>query len=273
MKAKTISVNSSILLENLLRGQKTFFTIKDAESVLPGITPEAIRKQLSYMVKKGLLLRVTGGLYNIIPFENDSKEYFPNWHQLAGALAQPNEYYIGFYSAMDIHGLVTQPSMLEQIVTKKRVLPKKRQIKKVRFEFITLNDKHFFGYKKHWIDDFSQIYCSDLEKTLVDCLYKPNYAGGITEIVKAIYKSKDKIDIKKLEEYSTRFKAQVVIKRLGFILEKLQIFPELRERLIGGLTDAYAPLDPSLPKRGQTNSQWKIIDNLNIEYSLKAIET
>jgi len=47
----------------------------------------------------------------------------------------------------------------------------------------------------------------------------------------------------------------------------------LSTRLSGYITEAYAPLDPSLPKKGQTNSKWKIVDNLNIEYALEAIET
>ncbi len=273
MKAKSVSVNASLLLQNLIKEDKLFFTISDVEIHLPNSSPEAIRKQLSVMVKKGLLLRITGGLYNIIPFEQDSKHYFPNWHLTAAALSNPHVYYIGFYSALDIHGLVTQPSMIEQIVTKKRILPKKRQIKKVRFEFVTLNDKHFFGYKEYWIDDFNKVYCSDLEKTLIDSLYKPGYAGGITEIVRAISKSKDRIDEKKLDDYVSRFKTQVVNKRLGFILENLQMFPDLRRKLAGKLTNSYAPLDPTISKKGRTHSQWRIIDNINIEYSLNAIHT
>ena len=48
---------------------------------------------------------------------------------------------------------------------------------------------------------------SDLEKTFVDCLYKPDYGGGITEITKALYKLKDKIDYEKLFRYCKQFKA------------------------------------------------------------------
>ncbi len=273
MKAKTISANASKLLEQLHKDNLTFFTLSDASSLLPALKPVALRAQLRQMVNKGLLLRIEGGLYTIIPFEQNSANYFPNWHQAAAALANPNEYYIGFYSALDIHGLITQPSLLEQIVTKKRILPKKRQIKKIRFEFITLNEKHFFGYKKHWIDDFNQVYCSDLEKTFVDSLYKPDYAGGITEIVKALYKSKNQINTKKLEEYTELFDAQVVLKRLGFIAEKLEIFEDLRSSLLKKITDAYAPLDPLLPKKGITDSRWKIIDNLDIDTVITSIHT
>ncbi|CAN5421912.1 type IV toxin-antitoxin system AbiEi family antitoxin [soil metagenome] len=273
MKAKTISANSSKLLEQLHKRDLSFFSASDATKLFPEMSSGAMSELLRKMVNGGLLLRILGGLYSIIPYEKDSSTYFPNWHQVAGALANPNEYYIGFYSAMEIHGLITQPSLVEQIVTKKQILPKERIVKNVRFDFITFNEKHFFGFRKQWIDDFTQVYCSDLEKTFVDCLYKPNYAGGITEIVKALYKCRNQIDPKKLEEYSERFAAQVVFKRLGFICDRLAIFPELRDGLHKKITNAYAPLDPSLPKKGKTNPQWNIIDNLDMDSILTAINS
>jgi predicted transcriptional regulator of viral defense system len=62
------------------------------------------------------------------------------------------------------------------------------------------NTKHFFGAKKIWIDDFNKVLCSDLEKTIVDCLFKPEYAGGIVEVAKAIQVSKTKINFDTLLE-------------------------------------------------------------------------
>ena len=37
-----------------------------------------------------------------------------------------------------------------------------------------------------WIDNFNKVLCSDLEKTFLDCLFKPDYAGGIVEVARAI---------------------------------------------------------------------------------------
>lgn len=273
MKGKIISLQSSKLLEQLLEKDKRFFTTKDAAAILRGNKPSAIREQLRRMVKNGLLLRIKEGLYHIIPYEYDSTKYFPDWHQTGAAIVQPENYYIGFYSALEIHGLITQPSFTEQVVTQKQILPKKQKIKNVRFEFITLNKKHFFGYKKHWIDDFNKINCSDLEKTFIDCLYKPNYSGGITEITKALYKSRNQIDINRMQKYLMQFDAQVVLKRLGFILESLGIFEKLQLFIQKRITDTFAPLDPSLSIKGKHYSKWKIIDNVGIKSAIKSIQT
>ncbi|MDP2364617.1 MAG: transcriptional regulator [Ignavibacteria bacterium] len=270
---KHISYRSSELLNEFNKKEKHFFTLQEAMKILLLSEPAAVRKLLADMTKRGLILRIRDGLYNKIPYEKNSEEYFPNWHLTAEAIMQAKNYYISFYSALDIHGLITQPSLKEQIVTEKQVVPKYQNVKKMKFEFITLNKKRFFGYKKTWIDDYNKIYCSDLEKTIVDCLYKPNYANGITEIVKAIYKSKDKIKSEKMMMYLEKFDAQVVYKRLGFILKHLEILTPLIEEIQSKLSNSYTLLDPALPKDGKHYSEWKLLDNVGIESALKSIRT
>ncbi|MCZ6701810.1 MAG: transcriptional regulator, partial [Ignavibacteria bacterium] len=218
-------------------------------------------------------LRIKDGLYHVIPYEKDVDSYFPNWHLTAEAMVEPMKYYIGFYSALDIHGLITQPSLIEQVVTEKQMIPKIRMVGKVKFEFINLNKKWFFGFEKTWIDDFNKIYCSDYEKTIIDCLYKPSYGGGITEIVKAIYRKSNEVDQNKLVSYLNRVDSQVVIKRLGFVLQHLGIWESLRKEIKTKVSNSYAYLEPSLPKKGKHTSEWKIIDNSNIESVIKSIET
>lgn len=270
---KNISYRSAELLNALNQEEKQFFTLQQATKILVLSEPNAVRKLLSDMTNRGLILRIKDGLYNIIPYEKNSEEYFPNWHLAAEAIMQPEDFYIGFYSALDVHGLITQPSLKEQIVTGKQITPKIHIVKKVKFEFITLTEKRFFGYEKKWIDDFNKIHCSDLEKTIVDCLYKPNYANGITEIIKAIYKSREKINSDKMVRHLEKFDAQVVYKRLGFILRHFGILSALTKEIQSKLSNSYALLDPSFPKGGKHYSEWKIVDNVGIESVLESIGT
>jgi predicted transcriptional regulator of viral defense system len=270
---KHISYRSAELLKKLHMRNQDFFTLKDAKEILPNSEESAIRKLLSDMTKRNLILRIKDGLYNIIPYEKESDKYFPNWHLVAEKLVQSEEYYIGFYSALDIHSLVTQPSLSEQIVTKKQFTPKNQLIKKVKFEFITYNEQRFFGFEKIWIDDFNKVFCSDIEKTIIDCLYKPNYSGGISEIIKAIKKSHEQINLEKMHLYLEKFDTQVVLKRLGFILQYLNQFDSLKNNIKPNVSNSYTLLDPSLPKSGKYCSEWKIIDNVGIESAIKSLLT
>jgi predicted transcriptional regulator of viral defense system len=273
MKTKNISYRSGHLLKTLNELEKQYFTIEDAAKALQTNPSSSVRELLRAMVNRGLIMRLKDGLYHVIPYEKHSLDYFPNWHLTAEAIVGDKDYYLGFYTALEIHNLITQPSLVEYIVIRKRVQPKTIKVKNVRYDFITFNKNHFFGYEKTWIDDFNKINCSDLEKTIIDCLYKPDLANGIVEIAKAIYKSRTSIDATKMLMYLERFNAQVVYKRLGFILKHFDILQELTSKLREEVSNSYTLLDPSLPKSGKHNSEWKIVDNVGMESILKSVET
>ncbi len=270
---KNISYRSSHLLSELIRQKKEFFSLDDAMSILSGKDYATVRKLLSDMTRRGLIMRIKDGLYYRIPYEQDPERYFPNWHLTAAAMVHPREYYIGFYSALDIHGLITQPSMVEQVVTSEQIKPKFRKVRNIRFEFIALSSKRFFGFGKQWIDDFHKVNCSDLEKTFLDCLYRPGYAGGIIEISKALYKCRDKLQSYKFMQYLERFDTQSVYKRLGYIIESLNLYPDLQNFIAEKLSPSYTTLDTSISKEGKYNVKWKVIDNVDFNTVLDAIET
>lgn len=210
-------------------------------------------------------MRLKESKYFIIPYEQDSGSFMPDWHLAAECLVSGNEYYIGYYSALEILDLITQPSLKEQIVVSKQIRPSTINIKNVPFQFIFHNEHHFFGYKETWIDSYNKVLCSNLEKTIIDCLFKPAYAGGIVEIAKAIFMSKNQLNFKKLLEYLNKFKSQAVIKRLGFILELLDIKNSIVNELLQMKTSSYVLLDTELPKKGKLVNRWSIQQNIESE--------
>jgi predicted transcriptional regulator of viral defense system len=273
MKHKYISKQSNELL-SYFNGQKiNCFGYTEAFKALPSSKDNAIRELLSDMTRRGLLMRLKEGIYYIIPYEQDPETFMPDWHLIAEYLVNDAEYYIGYYSALQIHNLITQPSLKEQIVVSKQLRPSTIKIKNVPFQFIYHNSKHFFGAKKNWIDSYHKVLCSDLEKTIIDCLFKPDYAGGIVEIARAIYVSKNKIDFEKLLEYTKKFESQAVIKRLGFLLELLEIENTIVTELFKEKSESFILLDTELPKSGKMISRWSVQQNLETETIKSAIYT
>jgi predicted transcriptional regulator of viral defense system len=265
MKHKNISYQSNNLLAFFLEKGKLCFTYPEAMEALQGIASNAARQLLSDMVKRGLLMRIRNGLYYIIPFDQDPETFIPDWHLLAGPLTKGNDYYIGYYSALQLHQLITQPSLTEMIVTNHQLKPAVIKVRDVTFQFIYHNQTHFFGSTEVWVDSFAKVVCSDLEKTFVDCLFKPEYGGGIVEIGKALYQAKTAIDFEKLIEYCKRFDSQAVIKRLGFLLELLKIGEPIIEKLQDLKTDSYILLDTEMEKDGKSLSRWSIRQNIDTE--------
>jgi len=262
-KDKNLSFQATNLLDKLIETKQLCFSIDKAYQLLPNSNTDAVKRLLSDMAKRGLLMRVKEGVYYVIPFEQDPETFMPDWHLLSQYLVGEAEYYIGYFSALQIHSLTTQPHLKEQIVVNKQIKPSTLLVKNIPFQFIYHNEEHFFGNKKTWIDSFNKVQCSDLEKTFIDCLFKPQYAGGITEIAKAIHKSKDKIDFNKLLEYAKRFKSQAVIKRLGFLLELLEIQNPVIDKLQKLRSNSFVALEPSYPKEGKTIFRWAIQQNID----------
>jgi predicted transcriptional regulator of viral defense system len=273
MKNKYISKQSNELLSWFRGNDMSCFDYKEAIKALPDSKESAVRELLSDMTKRGLLMRLKEGKYFIIPYEQESGSFMPDWHLAAECLAGSNNYYIGYYSALEILDLITQPSLKEQIVVSKQMRPSITNIRNVPFQFIFHNENHFFGYRKTWIDSFNKVICSDLEKTIIDCLFNPGYAGGIVEIAKAINISKNQINFKRLLEYVKRFQSQAVIKRMGFLLELLEIKNNIIVELQQMKTTSYVLLDTELPKTGKMISRWSIQQNLETETIKSAIYT
>jgi len=71
---KSISYRSSQLLNALIDQKKEFFTLTDALNILHGKDYATVRKLLSDMTKRGVIMRIKDGLYHRIPFEKKLEE-------------------------------------------------------------------------------------------------------------------------------------------------------------------------------------------------------
>lgn len=273
MKHKNISSQSNQLLSFFNSKKIKCFDYNDAKKALPNSKEKAIRELLGNMVNRGLLMRLKAGLYYLIPFEEDPNNFMPEWHLIPKYLIKNSEYYIAYYSALQIHNLITQPSLKEQIVVSKQLRPTTLTIRNIEFQFIYHNQNHFFGFKKIWIDNYNKVICSDLEKTIIDCLFKPDYAGGIAEIASAIFISRNKINFNQLLNYTIKFKSQAVIKRLGYLLELLDIKCKIISTLLSIRSNSYTVLDTELPKQGKRSTRWRIQKNIDEETIKSAIYT
>ena len=267
---KTVSPAESAFLGYLTGEGKQWFSIEDAYGAFQDKSEGAVRFMLMRMLEKGLLIKVSKKAYWVVPFDQNADDYLPDWHLLAEPLSGGCRYYIGYYSALQIHGLITQPSLKEQVVREKHKT-ETVVLKGVEFQFIYHNEKHFFGVKKVWIDSYNKVPCSDLEKTMIDCLYMPAYAGGIIEVAKALWTAREKLDYGKLLSYARQFDSQVVIKRLGYLLDKLGIKTDIIDQLRGLRSAAVSPLDTEVPNEGKISTKWSIRQNVDIETIINAI--
>lgn len=77
-KDKNISFQASSLLDKLIETRLLCFSIDKAYQLLPNSNTDAIKRLLSDMTKRGLLMRIKEGLYHVIPFEQDPETFMPD---------------------------------------------------------------------------------------------------------------------------------------------------------------------------------------------------
>jgi len=257
---KGLSTTESGLLAALAEREVNIFTLSDVTSELNVSYPHA-KVIVNRLVKKKWLIPLTRGTYLIVPFEAGVKsEYTEHEFVIASHLADP--YYIGYWSALNYHGLTEQVPMTVYVVTTKRL--QDRLILNTRYRFTTVIKRKFFGYTKESISD-TKVNISDKEKTLADCLDHPEHCGGIGEIAKSLWAAKDDSSMEKVLNYALKMGNSAILKRLGFLLELLEIdiSDKLRIKIREHLKKGYVLLDPLEDARGYYSTRWGLLINVS----------
>ena len=117
------------ILKSFSNDGKDCFHFADVIERFPTTEKQYLSNVLSSMIQKGMLIKLRKDIYFIVPIDSDAAIYIPDWHLVAKELVKEKKYYIGYYSAMQIHGLITQPSLSEIIVTDTQMKPSKLTIK------------------------------------------------------------------------------------------------------------------------------------------------
>ena len=249
------------------------FSTNDVREEFSDISISYLTNTLMRMVKSNMLIRLNRGLYYIVPLEHNNPKFIPNWHLVAKYLMRNKNYYIGYYSALQIHKLITQPSLTE-IVTDVQIKPGNVEIQGIRFQFVYHNQARFFGALNTWIDDYNKVKCSDPEKTLVDSFINPHYSNGMVEIAKAVYETRVKINQDKIMDYFTRSGSKVAARRYVFICDLLEISSTYHKSLLqNNLTGSFLRLDTSAPDEGRINTRYELKINRDVNTIKEAMYT
>lgn len=250
------------------------FTFQDVVAEYPDTDKIYLSKVLSGMIEKGMLIKLRRNLYHIVPSSADANTYIPDWHLVAKYLMKEREYYIGYYSAMQIHGLITQPGLKEIIVSNRQIIPSSRKIQGIEFQFVTHTATRFFGFKNTWINQHEKVMVSDLEKTIVDAVTKPHLCGGMVEVGKAIYETRENVKLDTLISYLTQNDSQVAIKRYLFVCDLVGIdWTAYHEGMLKNIGSGFPLLDTTGPDQGRKNSKFGLKINIDTETIKNSIFT
>lgn len=156
-------------------------------------------------------------------------------------------------------------------------------------QFVTCPYNKFFGYTQERIGEsefnlvgwkspdfrlWEEVTISTREKTIIDSLAHLEYAGGISEVAKAIWTAKGELNFGQMVDWAERMGVRAVSLRLGYLLELIDFDRELYERLLPRKNPGAPWLDPSSKKiQAEYSSRWGGNETYLRQITQRVIET
>jgi predicted transcriptional regulator of viral defense system len=251
----------------LVRKEKKLVSTSDLASLMD-ISIGSAKNLLVALSRHGVIFRLGRGKYAVIPPDvlYGRKGYTADPYAVIDGLMRGQEYYVAYASAAHLHGIVTQLPFIAYVVTPKQRRPV--DLRTTRIQFVTIKKSRFFGIEERQYSS-SLLYLSDLEKTVVDCFDRSDLIGGMDDVARIVAEAISRVDWDKLVDYAKKMDREALIRRLGFVLEKLSSIgytvPEaVLKKLDELFNDKFAyPLDPKVEKKGRVSHRWGIYENVN----------
>ena len=270
-KMKSTKLNYNYL-ENFLQSVRArgrySFTLEELKKEFD--LPYPTIKQSLYRLKiKTKVAQIRQGFYVIIPPEYSALEILPAVmfiDSMMNCLNKP--YYVGLLSAAALHGAAHQQPMTDFIVTQTPA-PRNVSNNKLKIAFFakkTLLNEGIIQKKT----PAGYINVSSPELTAFDLL-ENIHTFGINRISTILQELHEEIRPSRLSKIAKLIDNKANIQRLGYILDTVVINETLAESLYKVLIKTSfspVPLSPKKGRKGQIDSKWKIIINMQIESDL-----
>lgn len=228
------------LQKELSKLDRVIFTLNDVVK-LTGQKKEIVKVFLSNQVTKNKIYRIKRNQYSF--------EEITNKFQLAKLYP---ESYLALNSALEFYETTTQQYNTIELISKKSLLLKK--VSEIRIRNHKVREELFFGYEKKTIDNI-EFFVSNIEKTIIDCIYFSNKVY-LSEVLQFIRLKKNELDKNKIIQYLDKIHSSVLTKRTGYLLELENIIIKDIQ-----INSKYEKLNKNLSLKGSKNKKWKLIVN------------
>ena len=185
---------------------------------LLGGSAKAADHVIESLRRKGWLERATWGEYLLIPPEQGPDALGDsNLLALASRIADP--YYIGFSTAAAHYGLTTQHRNVIFVVTPVRL--RAREVGEARVRIVNPSENKFFGFEPVDVLGY-KVMISDREKTAIDCIDRPELAGGVGEAATILATASRRFDWTKAADYLERIGSGALVRRFGWLADHVK---------------------------------------------------
>ena len=222
------------------------------------------RKIAHDLTVKGWIQRTGRGRYLLNPSRH-GPEAIPDTDPLRLGSHIVRPYYFGYASAAELWGLLLQAGRVYYIVSPARILARLNH--PAQFQFVRIPSERLFGTQK--ISRRGEtLEVSDLERTVIDCVDRPELSGGLGGVVQVMARAKPRLSWGRLSDYLKRLGNRSLALRVGFLADR--VVPSVptplrwRREWLARPDEPWVPLGPpvSFGRSGPRDREWHIIRNV-----------
>lgn len=229
-----------------------------------GVSRSFARKLAHTLVGKGWLQRVGRGAYLLNPARHGPDTVADADPLRVGAhLVRP--YYFGFATAAELLNLLPQASRTYYVVSPVR--SGFHVAHAAVFRRVHVAPRRFFGTQR-LTRRGETLVVSDPERTVLDCLDRPEFSGGLGGVVRVLESASGRLDWGRVDRYLARLGRRSLARRLGYLAERLDLRagPPARwvQRALPGPGEPYVPLGgpAEFGRTGPRDPRWRIVRNV-----------
>jgi predicted transcriptional regulator of viral defense system len=221
------------------------------------------RKVIRNLIRKGWLSRLIQGRYMFLPPEHGPENLGEN-NALALASAVIEDSYISWWSAASFHGLTTQRPTSVSVASLRQVPT--QFVEGTEIRFVKLTKRKFFGFANYKLHG-RELSIATPAKTVVDCVDRPDLAGGPSEVARIVAGAAASVEPHELIDAALKMKSNALSQRLGFLSDLVgwQWPKEIRSELRASIPKTQRSIFG--PKEGRPGdigyiSDWGIFVNI-----------
>lgn len=259
-----LSSREAAFLTRLAAENRSVFRYEEVADYWPDSV--SAHHALSRLQRGGWLKRIERGLYMLVPLSaGPDRAWTENALVIGTHLVEPSA--IAYWSALRFWNFTEQVPHTVFIQSPRRKLPSKMVLDGVQYQVVTISAPRFFGLARRAVDG-QAIQVTDRAKSVLDAADRPDLCGGIWQLAQVLRGHWAEVEWPRLDEYLARFASGAVYKRLGYLVETLDLqIPERVARLRdwqAHLTTGIALLDPGEPLDGPVYARWRVRDNIRL---------
>jgi predicted transcriptional regulator of viral defense system len=259
---RSLSRNEARLILDLEWRGKRSISLTELQAAL-GISDAYARYLAHRLVKKGWLERLRPGLFHLISADR-GVEGVADTHPLAVGLALPDRSFFSFGTACTHHGFTEQ--VFSEVYVAAVGRPRSLVIRGKRYVLVPMSEDRFFGFEETPVLG-QPVQMATRERTLLDALDRPRYAGGIGEVSRIVRRAATQVSWTRLIRLLRRWDESALVQRLGYLLELngVELPIETRDRLhrlVRPRVKVHLGSRRQWGSRGRLDRTWNVIENV-----------